>query len=513
MSISIFRTRSWKFLCGAFLLLTGFYFFDAFKTITPNDLLTHEERQWLAEHPVIRLAPDPDFPPTDFFSATGRHSGISADYIKLLEKRLGIRFQIVKLQTWENVLQQVNNRNVDVLAAVTSTPERREYLRFTKPYLQIPATLVTKNTYEGPQILHHMSGRKVAIKAGYAARYYVTTNYPLIQVEVVPDIHTGLQRVTDGSCDAFLENLFSASYYLDKESLHHLRIARKTEFIYNLSFATRSDWPMLQRILDKGLDTISEQERELIHRKWVPKNADIVLVSEWLLPILFTVIGSVALIAAGVFFWNRSLMRQVAKRTVLLEKELAERQRMETALRESEEKFRVLAETSPAAIFLYQGERLIYVNPAAIRLTGYSEQECLSMKFWEWVDPDVQEIVRSYGIARQSGQQAPERYETVIRTSSGEKIYVLVSAGRVVYRGAPAGIASAFDITDRKIIEQELQQTNSELEQRVVERTAELTSSLEALQFAQFAVERASDQAFWINRKGCIVYVNQAACR
>jgi PAS domain-containing protein len=71
---------------------------------------------------------------------------------------------------------------------------------------------------------------------------------------------------------------------------------------------------------------------------------------------------------------------QVRRRTEDLEKELVERRRAEDALRESEEKFRVLAETPPVAPRL-SGEKLVYVNPAATRIIGYTEQECLEMKF------------------------------------------------------------------------------------------------------------------------------------
>lgn len=56
------------------------------------------------------------------------------------------------------------------------------------------------------------------------------------------------------------------------------------------------------------------------------------------------------------------------------------------ALRAGDEHFRVLAETIPAAIFIYQGERFRYVNAAASELTGYTREELLSVRFWElWV--------------------------------------------------------------------------------------------------------------------------------
>src|SRR6266496_1610646 len=59
--------------------------------------LTAEERAWLAAHPVIRLAPHPDYAPVEFFDEQGRYRGITADYFALFEQRLGMRFEVVRL--------------------------------------------------------------------------------------------------------------------------------------------------------------------------------------------------------------------------------------------------------------------------------------------------------------------------------------------------------------------------------------------------------------------------------
>lgn len=50
-------------------------------TASPSNMrvsLTADERAWLAEHPVIRLAPDPDFPPIEFIDSNGSYQGIAA---------------------------------------------------------------------------------------------------------------------------------------------------------------------------------------------------------------------------------------------------------------------------------------------------------------------------------------------------------------------------------------------------------------------------------------------------
>lgn len=130
--------------------------------------------------------------------------------------------------------------------------------------------------------------------------------------------------------------------------------------------------------------------------------------------------------------------------------DISRRKQAEESLRWSEEKFRTLAETSAAAIVLYQGERIVYANPAAVRMFGYSEPELLEMLFWDCFHPDFREVARSRGIARQRGEQVPSQYECKVIVKGGGEKWALVTAGRVEFKGAPAGIVTMIDITESK---------------------------------------------------------------
>jgi PAS domain S-box-containing protein len=134
------------------------------------------------------------------------------------------------------------------------------------------------------------------------------------------------------------------------------------------------------------------------------------------------------------------------------------------ALQESEEKFRVLAETSPVAICIYQGERLVYANPAMEGLFGYDAEELCRMKFWDWVHDDFKELVRSRGLTRLAGENVPGQYEAKYLTKTGQERYVLVSAGVIEYQGRPTGVASFLDITERKRSEELIRSSLAEKE-------------------------------------------------
>ncbi|HEY9909182.1 MAG TPA: MASE1 domain-containing protein [Thermosynechococcaceae cyanobacterium] len=137
------------------------------------------------------------------------------------------------------------------------------------------------------------------------------------------------------------------------------------------------------------------------------------------------------------------------------------RKQAEMALRESEAQFRVVAETAACAFMIYQGSRLRYANPATERITEYSCAELLERDFWDLAHPDFRSLVRQRGLGRQRGDAVPSRYEIKILTKSGQERWIDFTAGVVELQGQPAGMATAYDVTDRKAAEAKLRQAAS----------------------------------------------------
>ena len=106
--------------------------------------LTQAQRQWLADHPDIRLGPYANYAPAQFIDEDGNHAGIAADYCTLIEQKLGIRFAEVRTDTWQHILDKAKARELDFIALIAENEERKEYLTFTKPFLNLPAVIITR---------------------------------------------------------------------------------------------------------------------------------------------------------------------------------------------------------------------------------------------------------------------------------------------------------------------------------------------------------------------------------
>jgi PAS domain S-box-containing protein len=141
--------------------------------------------------------------------------------------------------------------------------------------------------------------------------------------------------------------------------------------------------------------------------------------------------------------------------------DITERKRAEEALRESEAKFRKLADSAAVAVFIYRGTRPLYVNATMEELTGCTQEEILAKELWQFVHPDFQDQVRERSRARQRGEEAPSRYEFKIVRKDGEERWADFTATMIEFEGEPAALGTAYDITERKRAEEALRESES----------------------------------------------------
>ncbi|HEV2855495.1 MAG TPA: EAL domain-containing protein [Thermoanaerobaculia bacterium] len=126
-------------------------------------------------------------------------------------------------------------------------------------------------------------------------------------------------------------------------------------------------------------------------------------------------------------------------------------------MRETDQWFRILAESTSTAIFVYRADRFLYINPACEALTGYSAEELLEKVPWSLTPPESQDFFRNRTAARLRGEPAPDRYEMRLLTRDGRERWLDVTAAVIVLDdGEPAAIGTAVDITERKQGEERL---------------------------------------------------------
>ena len=261
---------------------------------------------------MIRLATDIAWPPFEWITDEGQYQGIAADYMHLIEKKLGIQFEVEKNKSWTEVVEAVKQRELDVFSCVAKNPQRQEYVNFTRPYLSFPMVMITSTEISYIDGIEGLKDRQVSVVEGYATHEYIASYYPTIELHLVDNSKEGLEAVSHGRAEVFIDNIATATKIIQQQGLTNLKISGEMPIRYELGMAVRNDWPELVNILQRALDSISDEQRKEIHNKWIGVRYEHGFDYElfWKSLIIFT------MIVVFLYFYNRKLSREIAERKV-----------------------------------------------------------------------------------------------------------------------------------------------------------------------------------------------------
>ncbi|MBE9545211.1 MAG: transporter substrate-binding domain-containing protein, partial [Proteobacteria bacterium] len=194
--------------------------------------------------------------------------------------------------------------------------------------------------------MENLKGMKVATVYRYAGHDYISNIYPDMNLDLVPDVQTGLRKVSFGMVDALVANIATASYNIEKDKITNLRMAGESGFIYRLAFAPcKGNWE-LNSIMEKGLALITPDEKQKIYGKWITLQRDSLLKSKKFWISVGVGFGAVLLFAVGILTWNRTLRQRVEDKTVALKRKVIEHQMAEKTIQESENRYRQIMENT-----------------------------------------------------------------------------------------------------------------------------------------------------------------------
>jgi two-component system cell cycle sensor histidine kinase/response regulator CckA len=459
---------------------------------TPALPLTDAERAFVAAHPTVRLMVDPHYEPADFVDATGTHSGMAADLLTLLAERTGLTFVPVPLDADRRKELDPVKRGVDGVALSAMTKRRSEFYLSTEPVLEFPAYILTRRSVDRFLTPIDLVGQKVGVVDGYATEEYLRTNYPRLALTTYPTTDAGLRAVSYGEIDAFISTIPVSTYWLEQHGYTNLKIAGETGYIYRLGVTSRKDWPELNAILEKGVASITPEERDDIRRKWLNAPYEPFFRSRrfWV-PVLWL---TFALLAAvfGVLVWNRVLRQAVADRT----RQLAASESLYRATLENVSDGVLLVRADGSVAFANRGAERVFGTPAAAVLAG---------------------TVRDLLGADLAGKVAAEPdgvYDAEVSRPdpAGGRRVLLATVTPVAIRDA-VRLYVCHDVTDRHRLERELRQ------RKTLESVGLLASGVahdfnNLLQvIGGFAQMAGSDKATAETRKGYLGRVTEATDR
>lgn len=305
-----------KFLAFFFIFICFFFMMTATCYAEENSIIwTEDEAAFIEEHPVIKLGVDPEFVPFEFIDKDGEYKGIATDYLSLISKKTGLKFEVAEGLTWPQAYDKALSGDVDVLPAISKTEERELHFLFSEPYYYFKRVIVTIDKETRISGIEDLEGLTVAVQKNSSHHSYLLS-YPKINLSLYSSVEDALTAVANGTERAFIGNLATTNYLIRSTALTNLKFiafeAEKQQAIY---FAVRKDWPELVSIINKALDTITVEEKIAINNKWI----DLETETDYG-PIIRTILIVGAFIAAvlGIsFYWIIRLRKEIKKRKLI----------------------------------------------------------------------------------------------------------------------------------------------------------------------------------------------------
>jgi PAS domain S-box-containing protein len=144
-------------------------------------------------------------------------------------------------------------------------------------------------------------------------------------------------------------------------------------------------------------------------------------------------------------------------------RDITRRKMAEKVLQESESKYKTLTENSLTGIFIHQNGKFIFVNDKFAEMHGYKPEELLRKSHLLLVHSDEKKTLKGFALKRLEGKSVPQQYEVRRITKQGKTIWCEMMATLIQYKGKPAIMGNVIDITERKLGEVAIKESEEQL--------------------------------------------------
>ena len=409
--------------------------------------LTDNEQQWIKDNPIVRIGVAPYWPPFDFIDKNGEHSGISADYFQLISKQTGLQFQLEPNADWQSVIEAAQNREIDLIVALSRNTFRETFLDMSIPYLDYPLAMATTK-FGHLSSLSEFNNKPVGVVKGYFAESILLAYYPEIDIIYVPSVRDGLAMLAAEEIDGYFDILPTITYNASQSGLTHLNTSIVREYSSALHVGIVKDQPELLSIINKAITAITEDEKRAIDQRWMSVNT----IERTNYTLLIQVASVLLIFLLATIYWNRRLRTEVNKRLI-----------SEQQLRESETQLFHLINVMPMSLMVTSAldGSILLANKYCHKELGFTADQQKTLKVQDFY-ADISQRDDVQAKLASAGEINGEMVN--IRSRNGQLIQGLFSIISIQYQGKPAFLGFYLNMDERIALENSLKEAKSHAE-------------------------------------------------
>ena len=238
------------------------FIFNQYKVV-----LSNKEKEWIKSN-VIKVGITPWEPLKIIDYENNSASGIELDRLELIAKKLDLKIQY-EYGSWSEMLGKFKDKKIDLLLSTYFTQERTTFGFFSKPYMNIKEYLFVKDDSKITSF-EDMGGKSLAIVKGYGTIKKIRKEFPKINIIETKSLNESIGLVLNGKVDALYDLQVRVIYFIKNNVITGLKgIAQESFKASPIHYFSNIEKPILQKILQNGLDSISLKENNLIISKWL----------------------------------------------------------------------------------------------------------------------------------------------------------------------------------------------------------------------------------------------------